>query len=142
MYFSAATNSYLAVNCDNNSYGVGNITGGLAANPCRECPIGMHTSRDIPANGAYWASDAAGKQGFTSPLACVTKPGFGFNGLSAVKCPVGYCNPPGNYQPCRRCPVGLSTPDDAASQVSQDNCTLGPGYGLHGNRIIECPVGE
>lgn len=89
MYYSAVTNSYTAVNCDSNFYGVGSITAGLAANPCKACPSGMHTSLDLSASAAYWASDGAGKQGFTSPLACVTRAGHGYNGVSAARCPVG-----------------------------------------------------
>lgn len=142
MYYSAVTNSYTAVNCDTNSYGVGSIRAGLAANPCMACPSGMHTSLDLPASAAYWASDGAGKQGFTSPLACVTRAGHGYNGFSAARCPVGSFNAAGNYQPCSRCPVGLTTLDNPAAQVSQDNCTLAPGYGTYGSTILACPLGE
>ena len=142
MYYSAVSSSFVGVNCDSNSYGVGSITAGLSANPCRACAAGMHTSLDLPSSAAYWASDGAGKQGFTSPLACVTKAGHGYNGFTATKCPPGSFNAAGNYQPCSRCPVGYTTPDDAASQVSADNCTLAPGYGVYGNRTLLCPLGE
>lgn len=142
MYYSAVSHSYSAVNCDSNSHGVGSITAGLAANPCRVCPAGMHTCLDLPASAAYWASDGAGIQGFTSPMACVTKGGHGYNGFSAIKCPKGSYNAAGNYQPCSKCGAGLTTLDDAAAQVSQDNCTLAPGYGVYGNSILACPLGE
>lgn len=142
MYYSTVSNSYMAVNCDSNSHGVGSTTTGLAVNPCRGCPAGMQTSLDLPASATYWASDGAGKQGFTSLLACVTKAGHGYTGFSATKCPAGSYNAAGNYQPCSKCSVGLTTPNDAASQVSQDNCTLAPGYGVYGTNILACPLGK
>lgn len=142
MYYSVVSGSYTAINCDQNSYGVSSMTAGLAPNPCRDCPAGMQTSLDLPASAAYWASDGAGKQGFTSPLACVTRPGYGYNGFSGIKCPVGWFNAAGNLQPCVKCQIGLTTPDDAASQVSQENCNPAPGYGVYGNSIVACPVGE
>lgn len=43
---------------------------------------------------------------------------------------------------CLLCAVGLSTPNDAASQVSIDNCTLAPGYGFYDDTIQPCPLGE
>lgn len=142
MYFSAATNTYRAVNCDTNSFGVADATYGLAASPCRDCPAGMQTSTSLASSVAYWVSDGNGKQGFTSPMACVTLPGYGYNGRVASKCPAGSWNAGGNYAGCTSCPVGLSTADDASSQVSSSNCTVAVGFGFHNNVVMPCPVGE
>lgn len=141
MYFSAASNTYRAVNCDTNNYGVANITTGLAAYPCRDCPAGMMTSNSLAPSSNYYVSDS-GKQGFTNPLACVTKAGYGYNGRVATKCPAGSYNAAGNYGTCTKCASGLSTVDDADNQVSASNCTLAVGYGFHDNAIVPCPVGE
>jgi len=141
MYFSAASSSYRAVNCETNQYGVANTTYGLAAFPCRDCPAGMQTSTSLTSSNAYYVSDGAGKQGFTSPMACVTKAGYGYNGRVATKCPAGSYNAAGNYGTCTKCAVGLSTQDNADSQVSSANCTLAIGYGFHDNAIVPCPVG-
>lgn len=142
MYFSPATNTYTAVNCDSDSYGVTETTYGLAAHPCRSCPAGMQTSTSLPNSAACYASHGNGTQGFTSPLACVTNAGYGYNGRAATKCPAGSYNAAGNYETCTQCPAGLSTPDDAAQQVSEANCVLGVGYGFHDNTTVACPVGE
>jgi hypothetical protein len=142
MYFSAATNTYYAVNCDSNSYGVANLTYGLAAHPCRDCPAGMQTSTDLPNSAAYYISHGDGVQGYTNPMACVTKAGHGYDGRTANRCPAGSYNPAGNYATCSPCVTGLSTPYDSDSQVSVDNCTLARGFGYHDNTIVPCPVGE
>jgi len=141
MYFSVSSNTYRAANCDTNSYGVSSITYGLSAYPCRDCPAGMQTSTSLPNSAAYYVSNGAGKQGFTSPMACVTKPGYGYNGRFATKCPAGSYNAAGNYDTCSQCPTGLSTPDDVNRQLSQADCTLAVGYGFHDNTIVPCPVG-
>lgn len=124
------------------SYGVSQLTYGLAAHPCRDCPFGMQTSTTLPNSATYFATDSNGKQGFPNPMACVTKAGYGYNGRTANKCPKGSWNPPGNYNTCTECQTGLSTPDDTASQVSEDNCTLAVGYGYHDNTTVPCPIGE
>jgi hypothetical protein len=71
---------------------------GLTASPCRPCPEGTVTSLSYPTSAAYYESDtsvspAAG--GFTNPLACVTKPGYGYNGRVATRCSAGSWNPAG-----------------------------------------------
>lgn len=145
MYFSTASNSYRAVNCDSNNYGVQNITYGLAAFPCRDCPGGMITNSSLPNSGAYWVVDTTSVTplgGFTSPMACVTRAGFGYNGRVATKCPAGSYNAAGTYGTCRKCPYGLTTTNDAERQVSIDDCKLAPGFGFHDNVIQPCPIGE
>ena len=137
MYFSPATSKYTAVNCETNNYGVANTTYGLAAYPCRDCPAGMQTSASLSASAAFKSAN-----GFTSPMACVTKAGYGYNGRVATKCAAGSYNADGNYGTCTQCPVGYSTPDAAASQVAQSDCTIAVGYGFYNNAVIPCPVGE
>jgi hypothetical protein len=107
-------------------------------------PQGMHTNRSIPASADHWASDGGTppKQGFTDPRACVTMKGYGYTSRAAAKCPVGTYNPEGSMSPCKRCPLGRSTADDADQQGSEDDCKLAPGYGFHDNAIVPCPVGE
>jgi hypothetical protein len=142
MYFSAATNTHYAANCDSNSYGVSDLTYGLAAHPCRDCPAGMQTSISLPNSAAYFVSHGGGVQGFTSPMACVTQAGYGYDGRVANRCPAGSFNAAGNYDTCQPCQTGLSTANDASKQVSEADCTLDVGYGFHDNTIVPCPVGE
>jgi hypothetical protein len=141
MYFSAATNAYRAVSCDTNNYGVANLTYGLAAFPCRDCPTGMETSKTAtPSSGFYTVSSSG--SGFTSPMACVTKQGFGYNGRVATQCPAGSYNAGGNYGTCTKCPVGRTTSTDPAKQATDADCYIAPGYGFHDSVIQPCPVGE
>lgn len=141
MYFSAASNAYRGVNCDTNNYGVANTTYGLAAFPCRDCPSGMQTSTDLTNSNRYYVSDA-GKQGFTSPMACVTQAGYGYNGRLATKCPAGSYNAAGNYNTCTKCIAGLTTADNATLQVTSADCGVAPGFGSYDGAIVPCPVGE
>jgi hypothetical protein len=137
MYFSPATTKYTAVNCESNNYGVANTTYGLAAYPCRTCPGGMQTMASLAPSSTYKSDN-----GFTSPLACVTKAGFGYNGRVASQCPVGAYNAEGNYGTCTQCPAGYSTSSTAAQQVAQADCKVAAGYGFYNNAVIPCPVGE
>jgi hypothetical protein len=141
MYFSPASKQYSAVNCSNNSYGVANITYGLGAYPCRECPAGMQTSVSLPNSFAFYFSEGD-VAGFTNPMACVTKPGYGYNGRVATACPAGSYNDAGNYGTCTKCLAGFSTPANPEQQVSGANCAVAQGYGFHDGAIVPCPVGE
>lgn len=95
-------------------------------------------------SAAHWKLDASTPAlgGFNSPLACVTKPGYGLVGRYAHRCEVGWYNAGGNYAPCTQCPFGLSTTNDAAGQISIDNCTVAPGFGVYNSSIQSCPIGE
>lgn len=141
MYYSPASKQYSAVNCSSNSYGVANTTYGLGAYPCRDCPAGMQTSTSLPSSAAFYFSEGD-VAGFTNPMACVTKPGYGYNGRVATACPAGSYNAAGNYGTCTKCAAGFSTPANPEQQVSVDNCAVAQGYGLHDNAIVPCPVGE
>lgn len=85
IYYSPLTSRYIGVNCDQNNFGVPSMTPGLAANPCRDCPAGMQTSKSLNNSAAYYVSDGAGKEGFTNQMACVTTAGWGYNGRVATK---------------------------------------------------------
>jgi len=145
MYYSPASQAFYASNCDFNNYGAPNITYGLSAFPCRDCSVGMVANTVYAGSAAYFRVDnntSPARGGFVSPMACVTQPGFGYNGRTASKCPVGTYNPPGTLTSCAKCAFGLSTRDDAESQVSAGNCTLAAGFGFHSNSIVPCPIGK
>lgn len=44
--YNSITTSWRAVSCNNNNYGVANITAGLTPSPCRPCPANMVASRN------------------------------------------------------------------------------------------------
>jgi hypothetical protein len=94
----------------------------------------MQTSVSLSASAAFNSDN-----GFTSPMACVTKAGYGYNGRVANKCPAGSYNGAGNYGTCTQCPVGYSTPDAAESQVAQSDCTIAVGYGSARQRCHPLP---
>lgn len=77
LYYETITGSWRAKDCANNSYGVTNVTFGLAAAPCRSCPANMVASRSAAysTSAAYYTRNADNTGGFISPLACVTAPG-------------------------------------------------------------------
>lgn len=145
MFYSQASRAFYAQNCDADNYGSPNITYGLSAYPCRDCVGGLVASTSYAKSNEFYVMDTGvtpARGGFTSPMACVTPAGYGYNGKSASKCPVGSWNPAGSLSSCTRCGYGLTTPDDAASQVDASNCKIMPGFGFHDNGIIPCPVGE
>jgi len=135
MVYSPVTNRYKAVNCDNNNYGVTAKTGGLAARPCTPCPTGLRTFDDV----------SKATNGFTSPAACRTKKGFGYNGKIGIKCPQGSYNDEKNLEPCKKCDPDYSTVQSGANGVGQaelDDCKPKAGYGLNANGVVQaCPIG-
>lgn len=136
MLFTASTNSYRAVNCDSGrNYGASNTTYGLAASPCRDCPANMIT----PTSGDFYVK-VDGEGGSTSPLACKTEAGFGYNGRAAVACPKGTYSPGGTLEPCAACPNGKTTPSTGAT--SDAACVMLPGWGLYNDGTAMCPVGK
>lgn len=107
MYYVASGTSmvYKARNCGSgganlpNSYGVADKVYGLAQTPCKLCPAGTKADNDLAdANtlAGYQAIRAA--NGFFNPLACVTKPGYGWDGRVASLCPKGWYNVGNNYK--------------------------------------------
>jgi hypothetical protein len=79
-----------------NSYGVaGAKVYGLAQSPCKLCPAG--TKADTAITGGWYTAYKA-TNGFFDPLACVTKPGYGWDGRVATLCAKGWYNEGNNYK--------------------------------------------
>jgi hypothetical protein len=101
MYYtsSGGVMAYKARNCGNgdsnvaNSYGVAGKVYGLAQNPCKLCPAGTKADTSLGATNAYKAAN-----GFWNPLACVTRPGYGWDGRVATLCAKGWYNEGNNYK--------------------------------------------
>lgn len=138
MFYNPLQDKFVAMNCDLDNYGVANKTAGLSAFPCKQCPAGLQARQTLPNSAKYYATQGD-KQGFTHPLACVTKKGHGYNG---IKCAPGSYNDEGNYGDCKQCPMGMTTANDAALQVTEGDCVLDGGFGVYGGVKSECPVGE
>jgi hypothetical protein len=87
MYFSRLSGEFRAVNCDSNNFGVTATTRGRSPRPCRPCRPGLTATDALPSSAAYLVLDDSTPAlgGFTSTLACVTKPGHGFNGWYAPR---------------------------------------------------------
>jgi hypothetical protein len=79
---------YRKVVCNGNNYGVANKTYGLQLSPCKDCPINTYTAatEGTCANSTLYRSSGGG---FFDPLACCTKPGWGFDGVQAAVCAQG-----------------------------------------------------
>lgn len=136
---------YKARNCgagtDNvaNSYGVYADTFGLAQTPCKLCPAGTVVDSDNPPSKGFLAAG----QGFYDPQACVTKPGYGYDGRVATLCPKGWYNAGNNYLACTQCGYGLTTgtPSDSALKTTADNCLAAAGFGEYYSKMQLCPAG-
>lgn len=138
---------FKAVWCDANNYGAASKKVGQEAAPCTACPNNMVANKPTELTSAIYNDDdnnlaTAGDGGFTSPLACVTKKGYGYNGRISYKCPPGWYNEGGNRTACRQCPAGLTTSDDPDKQGSEADCGLDIGFGFYGNAIVPCPIGK
>lgn len=96
----------------------------------------MQTSRTLNASAAYATPD-----GYTDPQACVTKPGYGYDGRAANPCAAGSYNAAGNYGLCTQCPSGLTTSTIPEQQASMADCKMAPGYGLIDNVVQMCRAG-
>jgi PAN domain len=137
----AATGGQFRVQaCQNNSYGVEEETFGLAAAPCQPCPSGMHTTPTLPS--VQYRHEVGPFFVYFHPLACVTKPGNGYDGFSATPCEAGSYSSGNDHAPCTSCGHGKTTADAAAT--SQNNCIVAPGYGnAQGDpsaSVTECPL--
>jgi hypothetical protein len=139
MYYNAATQTYRALNCDTNNYGVKSKTYGLSANPCRDCPPSMITDNSQAPGQTHFAT-----VGFTDPLACVTRPGYGYNGRASFQCRAGSWNAGNNYAACTECGVGYTTATatPATDQNAAADCLIARGYGLENGQVQPCPIGE
>jgi hypothetical protein len=115
--------------------GVANKTYGLGGFACRQCPTNMQATQALSA--AYSATN-----GFTDPLACVTKTGYGYNGRIATQCAIDSFNAAGNRMTCTKCPYGTRTNGTAANQGLDTDCGIAEGFGFHNSVIQPCPMGE
>lgn len=86
----------------------------------------------------YWTNATDGSAyGFTSPLACVTINGYGYNSRVAQACEKGYYNALNNREDCKPCGYGLTTAGVGLGFVEGD-CGIAPGFGYDGSTIREC----
>lgn len=149
LYYSTITGSWRARNCVVDSYGVSNITYGLTPAPCRDCPAGMtaiNNSTTYPNSTQYYytANSAQGAVGFISALACVTLPGYGYNGRIAQQCDKGTYNAADTRSTCTQCTYGFTTSDVGAG-VTVDDCGPAAGFGYYNvsgtPNLVPCPIG-
>lgn len=68
---------FRALACAVNSYGSADFAYGVGVSPCRQCPTNMVTGPLASANPSVKNNDG---DGFTSALACQTRPGYGWDG--------------------------------------------------------------
>lgn len=135
LYYATLTKSWRAVDCNESRFGVSNITYGLTPAACRDCPSGTLTSTQIPASAKYLAAT-----GYTSVLACVTKPGYGFSGRGAQLCDKGTYNPGGNLDACKECRFGTTTTGVGVGKTAAD-CVVAAGFGFVDGALAACPIG-
>lgn len=142
LYFSTLTNTWRARNCDSNSYGVANKTYGLTPAACRDCPAGQVATLAAPYTVPQRFYSISGTDGgFTSVMACVNMPGYGYNGRVSQKCEVGTWNTGDNYGDCTACGFGLTT-EAVGAGVNLTSCGLAAGYGRGPSGIMPCPIGS
>lgn len=137
-----------ARNCASNQWGVNATTYDLLLSNCRPCPVNMVTSTNAtayPNSASYYVNNGDGTGGFTSKWACVTRPGYGFNGTVgrgfSYPCAKGDYNSGDNWSVCTQCGYGLTTLA-AGAGVRFSDCGTAPGFGWNGTSIIQCPKGE
>lgn len=153
MYYVASGTSmvYKARDCGKgttpvaNSYGVSSAkVYGLAQTPCKLCPAGMKVD-DTLTDVTYVTYKTT--NGFFDPLACVTLPGYGYDGRVATQCAKGWYNAGDNYLACTQCGYGLTT--DAAGKTANTDCKSAPGFGYYNGtdwatgdgKMQQCPAG-
>lgn len=90
--------------------------------------------------------NADGTAGFMSPLTCVTKAGWGYNGRNSYKCDKGTYNSKDSYSNCKPCTFGLTTAGVGAG-VKESDCGIAPGHGyeftaFYNTTVVECPIGK
>jgi hypothetical protein len=140
--------AHRARNCVSNQWGVNATTYDLLLSNCRSCPVNMVTSTNAtayPNSASYYTNNGDGTGGFTSKWACVTRPGYGFNGTVgrgfSYPCPKGEYNSGDNWSGCTQCGYGLTTAA-AGAGVRFSDCGTAPGFGWNGTAIVQCPKGE
>lgn len=134
MYYNPTTKNFTVVNCNSDNYGVAAKTYGLGGFACRQCPTNMKTDPTLSA--AYYVTN-----GYTNPLACVTKVGYGYNGRIATQCPIDSYNDEGNRHTCTKCDYGLRTTGVDTAQKDTNDCGIAEGFGYHNSMVQPCPIG-
>ncbi len=123
-----------------NSYGVaGDKVYGLAQTPCKLCPANMVVTTSTPSSN-YSVTGA----NFWDPLACVTKPGYGYDGRVSSLCAKGWYNEGNNYLACTQCAYGLTTDVPNVEGTNTDaeaDCQAAPGFGNYNGTMQQCPAG-
>jgi hypothetical protein len=115
--------------------GVAAKTYGLGGFACRQCPTNMQATQAL--SGSYYTAT-----GFTNPLACVTKIGYGYNGRIATQCAIDSYNDEGNRETCKKCPYGTRTTGVDSAQKTANDCGIAEGFGYHYGVVQPCPAGE
>ena len=91
-------------------------------------------------NSAAWYTSGTDYMGFYSVKACVTLPGYGYDGRVAHNCNVGSCKPGGVYSTCTACAYGYTTACVGCGDAL-DDCRIRPGFGMTAGGVRECPIG-
>ncbi|WIA38112.1 hypothetical protein OEZ86_001474 [Tetradesmus obliquus] len=103
--------------CPAGTYGVANITFGLANSPCKSCTKGLKSN-----------------PGSTSFKDCKNPAGFSYSSEGANQCPDNHYATKGAMTGCVPCPEGRITayiPGDGSVQASIHDCKVPPGYGVY-----------
>ncbi|WIA29469.1 hypothetical protein OEZ86_011970 [Tetradesmus obliquus] len=126
---------YMAVTCDTNNYGTNGTDQGilmkLTVTECKTCPkytttMDRTTATNFPTR--YFYDTTTG--GFYDPLACLTQPGYSFDGYQATPCPKGEYNDAigDDANKCSVCPIDGTTTYSEGSQSAADCKYVLPGW--------------
>eukprot|EP00775_Hariotina_reticulata_P013565 gene13565-13691_t len=110
--------TYAARPCNGSiEYGYPRKLFGWSNAPCNLCSPGkMTVTSDSRADPDLFVSADDGSTLAISAAACVTLPGYGFDGtIEAQRCSQGTYNEGGNRSPCTRCEEGFTTLDSGAT---------------------------
>jgi hypothetical protein len=116
---------------------------------CKECPAGTSTkdASILLFSADRYACDNV-TLGFYSPTACLTKPGFGFDGLQATPCPKGtYHDAQGDdANKCTPCAAGITTYSEQSQSAADCKYVL-PGWQFPNAanpaaNVTQCDYGE
>jgi hypothetical protein len=112
-------------------YGVSTTTYGLDIAACIPCPRNMVTKPGLGYGDSTW--------GYIDPAACVTQPGYGFNGVEGELCQRGYWSAGEDTSACTQCDYGRTTA--STGSTSSSACVVNAGFGLMSdNTVQQCPV--
>lgn len=100
------------------------------------------TNSSYPTSAAYFVANG-NDRGFNDVRACVTLPGYGYNGRIAQACDIGFYNDKDTYETCKACGYGLTTEGVGLAATSAD-CGVAAGFGFSAARsaVVPCSIGE